>query len=123
MNIFASGSLPQGLRADTLSRLVRTLLLRLVDERLGRQAEGEALLKVRAALRVWCGVVRWRAPAQHCSGLPAPLAQALQQLASHASATLPEALHPGATRTRGHTPCHRDRDRTHTRRARRLSTC
>jgi len=46
MNIFHTSSLPNGLRQETLSRLVRTLLLRLVDDNLGKQPEGEALLKV-----------------------------------------------------------------------------
>jgi hypothetical protein len=46
MNIFSSPSLPGALRQATLSQLVRTLLLRLVDDNLGAQAEGEALLKV-----------------------------------------------------------------------------
>jgi hypothetical protein len=46
MNIFHTSRLPTGLRQDTLSRMVRTLLLRLVDDNLGKQPEGEALLKV-----------------------------------------------------------------------------
>jgi hypothetical protein len=61
MNIFQSSRLPTGLKQDTLGRLVRTLLLRLVDDNLGRQSEGEALLKVggSAARRRWgCGATR-----------------------------------------------------------------
>lgn len=46
MNIFNANRLPSGLKKDTLGGLVRTLLLRLVDDNLGKQAEGEALLKV-----------------------------------------------------------------------------
>jgi hypothetical protein len=46
MNIFGSAQLPAGLSQQTLSGLVRVLLMRLVDDHLGRQAEGEALLKV-----------------------------------------------------------------------------
>jgi hypothetical protein len=49
MNIFHTSKLPTGLRQDTLARMVRTLLLRLVDDNLGKQPEGEALLKVRGA--------------------------------------------------------------------------
>lgn len=48
MNIFHTSRLPTGLKQDTLARMVRTLLLRLVDDNLGKQPEGEALLKVRA---------------------------------------------------------------------------
>lgn len=47
MNIFHTSRLPTGLKQDTLARMVRTLLLRLVDDNLGKQPEGEALLKVR----------------------------------------------------------------------------
>ncbi len=46
MNIFHTSRLPTGLKQETLSRMVRTLLLRLVDDNLGKQPEGEALLKV-----------------------------------------------------------------------------
>lgn len=46
MNIFHTNCLPNGLQQETLARLVRTLLLRLVDDNLGKQPEGEALLKV-----------------------------------------------------------------------------
>lgn len=47
MNIFGGSALPAGLRYETLAGLVRVLLLRLVDDNLGRMSEGEALLKVR----------------------------------------------------------------------------
>jgi hypothetical protein len=47
MNIFHTSRLPTGLQQETLARMVRTLLLRLVDDNLGKQPEGEALLKVR----------------------------------------------------------------------------
>lgn len=46
MNIFHTSRLPTGLKQETLARMVRTLLLRLVDDNLGKQPEGEALLKV-----------------------------------------------------------------------------
>lgn len=46
MNVFSAQQLPSGLKQETLSGLVRTLLLRLVDDNLGKQPEGEALLKV-----------------------------------------------------------------------------
>jgi hypothetical protein len=46
MNIFGNSALPAGLSQQTLSGLVRVLLMRLVDDHLGRQSEGEALLKV-----------------------------------------------------------------------------
>lgn len=62
MNIFHTSSLPNGLRQETLSRLVRTLLLRLVDDNLGKQPEGEALLKV-CALQMACWMVC--APSAH----------------------------------------------------------
>jgi hypothetical protein len=52
MNIFGSSALPAGLSQQTLSGLVRVLLMRLVDDHLGRQAEGEALLKVRGVVGV-----------------------------------------------------------------------
>ncbi|WIA20535.1 hypothetical protein OEZ85_004930 [Tetradesmus obliquus] len=45
MNIFGSNALPSGLSQATLAGLVRVLLMRLVDDHLGRQPEGEALLK------------------------------------------------------------------------------
>jgi hypothetical protein len=48
MNIFHTSRLPTGLKPETLARMVRTLLLRLVDDNLGKQPEGEALLKVRS---------------------------------------------------------------------------
>lgn len=52
MNIFSSGALPAGLRPESLAGLVRVLLLRLVDDNLGRMSEGEALLKVCTAASV-----------------------------------------------------------------------
>lgn len=56
MNIFGSNALPSGLSQATLAGLVRVLLMRLVDDHLGRQPEGEALLKVgrRAAFNQPC---------------------------------------------------------------------
>ncbi|KIY92525.1 microtubule organization protein [Monoraphidium neglectum] len=45
MNIFSSPGLPAGVEQGTLHRLVRVLLLRLVDEHLVKVPEGEALLK------------------------------------------------------------------------------
>jgi len=47
MNVFSTPGLPAGVRGPTLHRLVRVLLLRLVDEHLVKVPEGEALLKVR----------------------------------------------------------------------------
>jgi hypothetical protein len=55
MNIFNSSALPSGLSQQTLSGLVRVLLMRLVDDHLGRQAEGEALLKVSMEDARCCG--------------------------------------------------------------------
>lgn len=52
MNIFGSPALPGGLTPETLAGLVRVLLMRLVDDNLGRQPEGEALLKVRIKAHV-----------------------------------------------------------------------
>lgn len=55
MNVFSSPGLPAGVGGGTLHRLVRVLLLRLVDEQLVRVAEGEALLKVRRPQRCLSG--------------------------------------------------------------------
>jgi hypothetical protein len=57
MNIFGSSALPAGLSQQTLSGLVRVLLMRLVDDHLGRQAEGEALLKVGSGFGGSCNML------------------------------------------------------------------